>query len=679
MPVLSTLGAAIANVYGFTSGLIKDQYFNLVSLLLPGNGTNGATNNSFVDSSTANGGTGWPITRNGDTTQGTFSPFSQTGWGAYFDGSNDYVSVANSAALDLSTADFCIGFWVYLTAGGTFRRVMQWQNGSASNSNYGYAIHIESSNQVSLRCFSGTTGYIITNNTSALQISAWNWVCVTRSGTSGNVYVNGTGVSGTTPTTINNPTSSLLYISGDLGSSDPLLGYLSGLQIVKGSTTALSTTAPTSPYTAVSGTSLLTFQYNRFRDASSNTLTVTPNNGAAITPFSPFAPTSSYSAAAVGGSGYFDGSGDSLTTPNVTALNLYNTTNTVECWVYPLSFSSDMQIYGTDFDGTYYTVWRINGTTGYPRYLSRNGTSIAGSTGLTLNQWNHVAWGRSGTTVSIWLNGTRVANGTITTEDQWGTGVITTGRFNNGDYLNGYLSGLRVVKGSDVYGVSNTSITVPTAPFTAITNTAYLLNFTNAGVVDATAKNVLETEGNAQISTAQSKWGGGSMRFPQSGTSDYLYKPYDVLLNQLSGNFTMECWIYPTATSTRMVFAGSISAAGSDNWLWEITSANKLSFTFSIGGSSVTATSTASISQNTWTYVAVVRNGGTLTQYINGSSDGTASPTAGAYRNASFGFAIGRGGDYNGLYYTGYVDDFRITIGQARTITASPTAPFPVQ
>ena len=160
--------------------------------------------------------------------------------------------------------------------------------------------------------------------------------------------------------------------------------------------------------------------------------------------------------------------------------------------------------------------------------------------------------------------------------------------------------------------------------------------------------------------------------------SSYFYEPYTQLMNQLSGNFTMECWIYPTVTNTRMFFAGSLSSAGSENWFWEITSANKLSYTFSIGGSSVTATSTASISQNTWTYVAVVRSGGTLTQYINGSSDGTANPTAGAYRNASFGFAIGRGGDYNSLYFTGYIDEFRMTIGQARTITASPTGPFPL-
>ena len=55
----------------------SDPYFEYTTLLLPGNGTNGAQNNTFLDSSANN----FTITRNGNTTQGTFSPFSQTGWG----------------------------------------------------------------------------------------------------------------------------------------------------------------------------------------------------------------------------------------------------------------------------------------------------------------------------------------------------------------------------------------------------------------------------------------------------------------------------------------------------------------------------------------------------------------------------------------------------------------------
>jgi hypothetical protein len=49
-----------------------DPFFNQTTLLLHGDGTNGAQNNTFLDSSSNT----FTITRNGNTTQGTFSPFS---------------------------------------------------------------------------------------------------------------------------------------------------------------------------------------------------------------------------------------------------------------------------------------------------------------------------------------------------------------------------------------------------------------------------------------------------------------------------------------------------------------------------------------------------------------------------------------------------------------------------
>ena len=81
-----------------------DDYFNLVTLLLPGTGTNGAQNNTFLDSSSSS----VTVTRNGTPTQGTFSPFSQTGWSGYFDGSGDYLTVANNAALNFGTGNMTI-------------------------------------------------------------------------------------------------------------------------------------------------------------------------------------------------------------------------------------------------------------------------------------------------------------------------------------------------------------------------------------------------------------------------------------------------------------------------------------------------------------------------------------------------------------------------------------------
>ena len=86
--------------------------FNLVSLLLHGDGTNGAQNNTFVDSSTNN----FTITRTGNVAQGTFSPFSLADgqWSNYFDGTSAYETVATNSVFTYGTNDFTIECWFYL-------------------------------------------------------------------------------------------------------------------------------------------------------------------------------------------------------------------------------------------------------------------------------------------------------------------------------------------------------------------------------------------------------------------------------------------------------------------------------------------------------------------------------------------------------------------------------------
>jgi hypothetical protein len=69
------------------SAAATDAQFKNVTMLLHGDGTNGAQNNTFVDSSTNN----FTITRNGNTTQGTFTPYGAN-WGMYqSDASSAYL------------------------------------------------------------------------------------------------------------------------------------------------------------------------------------------------------------------------------------------------------------------------------------------------------------------------------------------------------------------------------------------------------------------------------------------------------------------------------------------------------------------------------------------------------------------------------------------------------------
>jgi len=680
MPILTTLGAACARAWGFTSGLLKDPYFNLTTLLLPGNGTNGAQNNTFLDSGTANSGSGFTITRNGNTTQGTFSPFSQTGWGAYFGSSTANIVFASDASFGVGTGNFSVELSVNFTA-WTGNQTLFYQGTSVT----GYITLDKPSSGNTLR-FSDPNGVVISYAWTP-NIGQWYNIAVVRAGTGANqttLYIDGVAVA--TGQSTGSVAASTIFVGGlNYISSYNIQGYISNLRY---SNVARTITNPTSFFSSDANTLLLTCRSNRFVDISGTPKTISQINGTtSVTPFSPFAPTQSYSAAAVGGSGYFDGNGDYISTTGGAAIAVGAGAFTLEGWVYFNGFS----------DGAGFGSCAVSGDASTDRGVSllinsastwrfRIGRSVAGqfedflgSTTLTTGQWYHFQLVRT----STGTNDTRMyLNGVLQGSAGTSTININMQKFSVGTYspsdasgglINGYVSGVRLTNTAVASGV-------PTSPPTAVSGTAILLNFTNAGVVDATAKNVLETVGNAQISTTQSKWGGGSISF--DGNGDRATMPGSALLALGGGDFTVEGWVYKSANTAYMTLCGNLAVAGENVWqiLADVTG-NKICW-YNGASSSFTITSSATLNTGAWYYIAFVRSGSASNNfklYINGSLDTQATMTTN-YDNTSRPFFLGHTPELSaGRDWNGYVDDFRITKGYARTITASPTAPFPVQ
>ncbi len=164
--------------------------------------------------------------------------------------------------------------------------------------------------------------------------------------------------------------------------------------------------------------------------------------------------------------------------------------------------------------------------------------------------------------------------------------------------------------------------------------------------------------GNAQISTAQSKFGGASLYL--DGTGDYLTFPSNSQFAYGTGNFTIECWVYFAAGSSyRQIFSnrptpGSVSSEGS----LAINPSNGLSWytnTFIIDY-------TTSIGTNQWVHVAICRNGSSLKVFANGVQVGS---TTNSDNLTSTSFTIGANGNGSEAF-NGYIDEFRITKGIAR-------------
>jgi hypothetical protein len=661
MPVISTIAAATARAFGAfksAAGGAVDEFFDYVTLLLHGDGTNGAQNNTFLDSSTNN----FTITRNGNTTQGTFSPFSQTGWSNYFGESGaNCLQFANNVALQMGTSDFTIEGWFYPTGGGTERT---W-----------YAQGLNSAGGLTLFIGTGGVRFRASGQTDLLYtgtISGWTHIAFIRSGTTRIIYVNGVSVATDTLSFNNNDATTLEIGAPAKNASDAFryYGYISNARIVKGTAVYTSNFTPsTTPLTAISGTSLLTCQSNRFRDASTNNFAITVSGSPSVQAFSPFAPTAAYSAATVGGSGYFDGSGDYLTFAPGSAFAFGTGDFTVEWWMNTNGVTlGSPGIVEPVSNGSYWAM-RFVGTTFY--YQSAAGiTTLTNVSIPTSNQsaWTHMAVVRISGTTKIYANGVQVQSVADTT-NYTGTVNYQIGKTSdpNANVYSGWLTDVRVVKGTAVY---TAAFTPPTAPLTAITNTSLLLNFTNGGIIDNTAKNVLETVGNAQISTSVKKFGTGSLAFDGSGDDLRVIDNAGLVSNFGTGNFTIEFWIYANSWGA---FNNIIDFRKSTDYMLLIYKSGGLVY-YNNGGDQISG---GSLSTATWHHIALTRSGTSTKLFINGTQSGSTYTDSTNYPSQGV-ITIGGRNDDAGNPFNGYIDDIRITKGIARYTTTftPPTAAF---
>ena len=634
-----------------------DPLFDYTTLLLQGDaGANGAQNNVFYDTSPNQ----FAITRNGNTTQGSFTPFSATGWSNYFDGSGDYLTSTVSSVG--SSGDLTVEGWVYPTASGVRRTFFF--IGSTGTFDLNLFSEITTGNVLRFLIRNDSVVDILDiSSTTTVSTNTWSHVAFVLSGTSATIYLNGTSVatgtlSGTRTGTFTTGSIGAL-LSG--GATHYFNGYISNLRYVKGTAVYTSNFTPSpTPLTAITNTSLLTCQSNRFVDNSTNAYAITRNGDTSVQPFSPFAPQYQWTSDVIGGSGYFDGTGDYLSSTQ----SAYAPSGdfTVEAWFYA---APDFSGYGgicTNAASAGGTGWRLV-LSPTPDTIGAwfNGTSFT-NVAYKPGQWYHVALVRSGTSsnnVSFYINGVRQQQITDTTAVT--SQSLVVGRYHSdvdNYYLKGYISAVRVVVGTAVY--SGASFTLPTAPLTAVTNTKLLLNFTNAGIYDGTMKNNLETVGGASVSTSVVKYGSGSMYF--DGTGDYLKLPSNALYAFGTGAYTIEFWIYPSSLA-----AGSYHVIGANatNGIVVIISNAKVALN-KYGVGDVLAYNTA-LTTSTWSHVAVVRESTGTNQtkiYVNGTSVATGTDSNDWTVTTNFG--VGANTSDGSQAINGYLDDLRVTKGIAR-------------
>jgi hypothetical protein len=389
----------------------------------------------------------------------------------------------------------------------------------------------------------------------------------------------------------------------------------------------------------------------------------------------------------VGGSQRFDGSTGYLTWPSGSSVAFGTGNFTVECWIYLTS--APTVFFLIDFrDSTHPSapifLWgnNISGVLSWDKTTSGVGEIVATATWNT-NTWYHVAYVRNGTTGTIYQNGVSVGSGTDSTNY---TVVPTTStianRFALSYFFPGYISNLRIVKGTAVY---TSTFTPPTAPLTAITNTSLLITgtgqgmFNNATFVDQGPNALTVTATGAPVYSGLSPFGNtypGSLLF--NGTSQYVTAPDNAALNMGTSDFTLEAWIYLTTTPGVSTNDGAnvINKDGKNAVSWAqynlfVSSALKVCASFSSvpnGGGAPTAVITGSttLALNTWYHVAVTRIGVNGTVWVNGTSNGTTTSIPSTLANGARALYIGYEESQAAFaYFPGYISNFRIVKGTA--------------
>jgi len=253
------------------------------------------------------------VTRNGNTAYNSLSPFNRGAHSVsnntvftrlsdevsldagsiFFDGTGDYLTVTNSAALQLTDATaFTIECWVYPTnLTSPSKYIFENFNSSSPFQGYGLAYNINSTNAVEWWDGGGTwanTGITLTTN-------EWTHIAVTYegSGTTRRFFKNGvlSGSAGTVSSSINY-TAGACSIGAQEAGNSPWFGYISNLRILKG--TALYTANFTPQQTILDSTANTSLLLNVLtstdfkKDSSPNNFTVIANGDAAWNANGPF-------------------------------------------------------------------------------------------------------------------------------------------------------------------------------------------------------------------------------------------------------------------------------------------------------------------------------------------------------------------------------------------------------
>jgi len=177
----------------------------------------------------------------------------------------------------------------------------------------------------------------------------------------------------------------------------------------------------------------------------------------------------------------------------------------------------------------------------------------------------------------------------------------------------------------------------------------------------------LTARGNAQHDTAEKKFGASSILF--DGTEDVVSIDDNATLEAMldGSDFTIECWFNTVDTAVDKILiikerptTGIVLAVTHENGNLKVRMDDTPDNTFEVN----ILTTGLTLNDGAWHHVALVRNGTTVTIYIDGTAWGTTGTFSGALYNSTGPWSIGGLYGSDGIVYTGltgWIDEIRFS------------------
>jgi hypothetical protein len=211
-------------------------------------------------------------------------------------------------------------------------------------------------------------------------------------------------------------------------------------------------------------------------------------------------------------------------------------------------------------------------------------------------------------------------------------------------------------------------------------NTVLLMHFDGANAAttftDVLGHTVSTYTGSPVLSTAQvgvnaPPFGGSCLYL--NGSSAIQIAPLNNDWNLGANDFTLECSMCPTVVSGNMCLMGNLTTTAAQGWLVFFSASAVVVNCYSSATETVLTFSGATFVANTWYRIAIVRKSGSVSVYVNGALYAAAQSMS-TILPAATNLAIGVYTPSNNSYFTGYLDELRVTNGYARYSAAYTVA-----